>query len=268
MKPSLRHGSLAGLLLVFVLAGCSAKHFRKSADREVYGIIQSKAPLVQNMDSNFTIELTNMVLVGRLPISTNVPEALGPDGQRERGARIVRLEDALAIGVKCSRKYQFEKEKLYLSALALTLARHQFTPIFSAQGNVRYEVDKVVDDSNPNVSDHLVEEQKIRSQGDFVRVDWLLGSVGKITTAVTADFLRFVSGDRGFVTSTSVGATFTRPLLQNAGFKREREALTQAERDLLYDLRNFTQFRKDFSVLIATTYYGVLGRRDTVRNSF
>ena len=46
------------------------------------------------------------------------------------------------------------------------------------------------------------------------------------------------------------------------------ENLTQAERDLLYALRDFTQYRKDFSVGIASAYYNVLGNRDAVRNSF
>jgi outer membrane protein TolC len=36
---------------------------------------------------------------------------------------------------------------------------------------------------------------------------------------------------------------------------------------MLYDLREFTRYRKDFSVQIATSYYGVLGSRDAVRNS-
>jgi len=58
------------------------------------------------------------------------------------------------------------------------------------------------------------------------------------------------------------------PLLRDAAFKRETEALIQAERSLLYDLRDFTQYRKDFSVQVATAYYGVLGNRDTARNSF
>jgi outer membrane protein TolC len=65
-----------------------------------------------------------------------------------------------------------------------------------------------------------------------------------------------------------VGATFLRPLLRDANFKQEIEALTQTDRQLLYDLRNFTQFRKDFSVQTATAYYGVLGLRDAVRNNF
>src|SRR5213078_875044 len=63
-------------------------------------------------------------------------------------------------------------------------------------------------------------------------------------------------------------ATFVRPLLRNAGFMIEKERLTQAERQLLYDVRTFTQQRKDFSVDVATTYYQVLALRDTAHNTF
>jgi outer membrane protein TolC len=46
------------------------------------------------------------------------------------------------------------------------------------------------------------------------------------------------------------------------------ENLTQSERNLLYALRDFTLFRKRFSVDIATAYYQVLGSRDAVRNGY
>jgi outer membrane protein TolC len=37
---------------------------------------------------------------------------------------------------------------------------------------------------------------------------------------------------------------------------------------VLYDLRSFAQYRKTFSVQVASAYYAVLGNRDTVRNSY
>jgi outer membrane protein TolC len=77
-----------------------------------------------------------------------------------------------------------------------------------------------------------------------------------------------MSGGPSTLISSQVGATFTRPLLRNSGYKAEIEALTQAERDLLYALRDFVRFRKDFSVQVASSYYGVLGNRDAARNSF
>ncbi len=267
----------ASCVIACLLAGCSANHYRQSADKQVYGAIKSKSPLVQNTDPHFTLEQTNIPLLSGYPINTNVQEFLGSDGQGENGARILNLEQALALAIKSSRTYQSRKEDLYLSGLSLTLARHQFSPIFSALGNVNYEVqteqavtlgiDEITGQAKPIYSDSLVEQHQVTGSGD-VSASWLIRDVGRITTAFTIDALRFISGDRSLVTSSQLSATFARPLLRNAAYKREIENLVQAERQLLYDLRSFTRYRKDFAVQIATAYYGVLGNRDTVRNSF
>jgi outer membrane protein TolC len=37
---------------------------------------------------------------------------------------------------------------------------------------------------------------------------------------------------------------------------------------MIYSLRDFVRYRREFSVQIATAYYGVLGNRDAVRNNF
>ena len=41
--------------------GCTTKFYRESADKEAYKAIRNKAPAVPNMDTNFTIEQTNLV---------------------------------------------------------------------------------------------------------------------------------------------------------------------------------------------------------------
>jgi len=271
---SLRFG--VAVLLALLLAGCTA-HYRKSADHAAYRVIQQKSPQVPNMDRNFTIERTNVLSLEELPASTNVLEALGPYGERERGARVLRLEEALAIAVERSRAYQSRKEQLYLSALSLTLARHQFAPTFSAGGSGRfsgqteqalyYELDEVTGEIEPVLSDELIEEQQVNTSGE-VGATWLIRGVGRLTTAFTMDFLRFVTGDPRVVTSSQLGAQFARPLLRDAGYKQQMEALTQAERKMVYDLRDFTRYRREFSVQIATAYYGVIGARDAVRNNF
>ena len=108
---------MTGLLLAVALAGCSANHYRQAADQAAYGAIGQKTPLVKNMDTAFTIEQTNAIDPGNLPVVTNAVEYLGADGEAERGARLLRLEDALRIAVEHSRSYQSRKEQLYLSAL-------------------------------------------------------------------------------------------------------------------------------------------------------
>jgi len=220
---------------------------------------------------------TNLVLLDGLPVNTNLPDFLGTEGERERGAHVLTLDAALDIAVHASRDYQSRKETLYLSAMSLTLTRHQFTPLFQADGSVNYGGDTVqavavginqlTGQPEGISSDNVVEQQRIGGSGS-INASWLIRDVGRITTSLSADFLRFVTGDPRAATSSRLAATFTRPLIRNAGFKAEMENLTQAERQTLYDLRDFTRYRKDFAVQIATAYYGVLGSRDTARNNY
>jgi len=264
-----------GSLLALALAGCTASHFRKSADTAAYNIIREKTPQVQNMDPSFTIEQTNTFSLDGLPVTTNVQEFLGADGEHERGARLLKLDDALAIAVTRSRAYQSRKESLYLSALSLSLTRHNYTPLFSAnargafagqtQRTTEYRLDEVTGELKPVLSDNLVEQQQVSASGG-INASWLIRDVGRLSTSFTTSFLRYLTG--GQRPSSSLNATFVRPLVRDAGYKTQMEALTQAERSLLYDLREFTRYRRDFSVEIASRYYGVLGNRDAVRNSF
>ncbi|MSU59111.1 MAG: TolC family protein [Pedosphaera sp.] len=266
-----------GLAGALAFAGCTAAHYRKSADRSAYSAIKEKSRRVHNMDPHFTIEQTNTLALDALPVTTNVFEFLGADGARERGARVLRLDDALAITVEHSRAYQSRKEQLYLAALSVTFTRHQYTPIFAGSGSttfsgqteraLKYEIDEITGQIKPVLSDDLIEQQRVNANGQL-SASWLIRGVGRLTTAFTFDFLRFVTGDPRVTTSSALSAQFTRPLLRDAGYKQQMEALTQAERSLLYDLRDFTRYRRDFSVQIATAYYGVLGQRDAVRNNF
>jgi outer membrane protein TolC len=267
--------ALLGAALGALLCGCSASHYRASADRAAYGALQEKTPLVPNMDPAFTIERTNGFALDALPVNDTVEPFLGPDGERERGARRVRLEDALAIAVTHSRAYQSRKEQLYLAALSLALTRHNFTPLFSARASgaftgqteraVRYELDEATGQLRPVLSDQLVEERSVSGSGQ-INASWLIRDVGRLTASFTTSFLRFLSG--GQRPSSQLTATFVRPLVRDAGYKQQMEALTQAERDLLYAMRDFTRYRRDFSVQIAAAYYNVLGDRDRVRNAW
>ena len=266
---------LLSLGCALALAGCSTAHYRSSADKDAYQAIAQKTPAVTNMEPHFTIEQTNALTLDDLPVAAQTNEFLGQTSEAERGARVLSLEKALEIAVHHSRTYQASKEQLYLTALSLSVSRHQFAPIFSGGGSGTYTVTTApVSVSSTNsvsgevtLTDHMAETHKIPGSGN-VGVSWLIRDLGKISAAFTTDFTRFLSGNPSTAISSQLGATFTRPLLRNAGYKAEIENLTQAERDLLYALRDFTRSRKDFSVQIASAYYGVLGNRDAARNSF
>jgi outer membrane protein TolC len=265
------------LVVLLTLVGCSTKHYRKSADEETAKIIAEKTPQVPNMDPNFTIEPTDALSLEGLPTCPQAPDFLGVEGQVEKDAPILSLEKTLEIAVQHSRIYQSRKEQVYLQALSLTLARHQFAPLFSAKSNAEYavntaevqgfEVDPSTGQPRPVTSDQLVERNSIETHGS-VNTSWLIRDLGRISTAFTNDFFRYLSGDASTITRSQLGAMFTRPLLRNAGFKTEMENLTLAERETLYSLRDFVRFRKQFSVDIAAVYYRVLQNRDTARNTY
>jgi len=264
-------------LLVLILAGCSTEHYRKSADQEAYRLVAEKAGQVPNMDPRFTIDQTNQVVLEGFPRAETVEEFLGTAGESERGAAVLSLEKALELGVQHSRIYQNNKEQLYLAALDLSLSRHDFTPLFSAPSAAQYSgyTAQVVgfepDPENPGevkpVYSDAIADQHLVGANTGIRVDYLIRDIGRISAAFTMDFTRFLTGDPRWAANSEFAATFTRPLLRNAGFKREQESLTQAERSLLYQVRDFTRFRKTFSVDVAAAYYGVLGNRDQARNA-
>jgi outer membrane protein TolC len=269
---------LFGCCGLLVLAGCSTEHYRQSADKETAGVLAQKTPLVPDMDPHFTIETNALLAVETLPLHDQATAFLAQEGDAERGARVLSLEQSLEVAVKQSRLYQTRKEQLYLAGLSFTGARHQFAPIFSGGGSGTYAVQTeqtvsfIPDPSNPDVvkpvlSENLAEQSRISASGQ-VGVDWLIRDVGRLSVAFTTDFLRYLTGDPRSVVSSQVGGTFTRPLLRNAGYKVEMENLTQSERDVLYEMRDFVRFRKDFTVQVANAYYGVLGNRDATRNSF
>ncbi|MGZ4973059.1 MAG: hypothetical protein ACXWDN_09890, partial [Limisphaerales bacterium] len=262
--------------LVVAAVSCTNKHYQKAADNAAYSAIKQKTPLVKNMDEHFTIEQTNAISLEGVPKSTNAVEFLGEGGPSEQGASVLSLKKALEIAVNHNRTYQTHKESLYLTALGLSLAQHQFAPIFGAGGNAQYQVttanvqETVVDAKGSNIvvlSDNLAETHRING-GTSVGTDLLLATGGRLTVAFTTSFLRYISGEQLNATGARLAGSFVQPLWRGAGYKVTMENLTQTERNVLYAIRDFTRFRKTFSVDVATSYYNVLRDRDEARNSF
>src|SRR5262245_28809508 len=91
----------------------------------------------------------------------------------------------------------------------------------------------------------------------------MLEIVALLSSSFTTYFLRYLAGDPRTFSQSQVLGQITQPLLRGGGRTVAMEDLTQAERDLLYALREFTQFRKEFAVNVASAYYSVLRNRHT-----
>jgi outer membrane protein TolC len=238
---------LFGIAVVLGFTGaCSPQYHRADADKEVYKIIDDKWQDDFGIKANYTISDSNA------PASPNDVEIA--DIIPESG--VINLQRAVEIATKFSRVYQSQKETLYLSALALTRTRYDYA--YQWLGTI----DATYTNEGENASG-VIEEGKVDSQL-AVSKDYLLADGIQVSTNLALTWIRYLTGDPHTSLGSVLSATVAVPLLGDGAGRRDREILTQAERNVLYDIRTFNRYRKIFVVDIISEYYGVLQARDTV----
>lgn len=266
--------------LTLLLNGCTAAWNQQAADQASYALIEEKSSLVPGMSTlDITIDRSREMTLDRFTTNTRVFDFLGSLANSENGAHIINLEQALDLGFALNKDYQLQRERLYLQALSLTADRYRYTPIFSASANSTYAWDNRLTDgsTDPFATDAealislpatvVSTDERLRSDASL-GTRLLLRGGGQIALNLMSNFLRFVTGDINSSASSALVGSFTQPLLRGAGSDIAAETLMQAERDLLYQLRDFTRYRQTLAVRITTQYYTVLEARDTVRNNF
>jgi len=230
-----------GVAVVLGFAGaCSPQYHKAEADEEVYKIIDSKWQDDFGIKANYTISDSND------PVSPNdveIAEMIPESG-------VINLQQAVEIATKFNRDYQSEKERLYSSALSLTGIRHDYA----------YQWLGTIDAEYANRDGD--EESQLDPAKLKVSQTHLLGDGIQVSTNLALDWIRYLTGDPSTSLRSVLSATVTAPLLGAGAGREDREKLTQAERDVLYDIRTFNRYRKTFVVGIISDYYGVLQARD------
>lgn len=178
----------------------------------------------------------------------------------------MRLEEAVALAYIHSRDFQLQLENLYLSALTLTFERFRFDVQFLGIGNRRPSSDFLFE-SNPGVEDSINEFNR-------VGVSKLLPTGGQWAAELANNTLwLFAGGDRTTTTSSIISMSLVQPLLAGGGRRFALESLTQSERDVLYQLRNFARFRMSFFTGLissgqgANGYLSLLTQQQTIYNT-
>ncbi|HAT27763.1 MAG TPA: hypothetical protein DCS89_12160 [Gammaproteobacteria bacterium] len=262
------------LLLALIaggLVGCSNSAYRYSADEETYEAIADKAPLVAGMSDQVLIDEEKQVDLTLFSVNSQIYEFLDNEAEGEVGGSIISLNAALDLAFQHSKEYQAQKERLYLEALALTFDRYRYTPTFSANGSGDYQwdtTDQFVIDMQAMTGATAISTSESTVARSNLGARYLLKSGGAIALNLTNNFTRFLSGDVSEFSTGALIGSFTQPLLRDFGSDIETEALLQAERDLLYQLRDFTRYRKEFAVQVASQYYVVLLARETANNNY
>lgn len=281
-------GGLVLLAMVF-LAGCSARHYRKSVDRAAYGIVREKQVEAFGRTNQFQVESPADALRQRLLLQQDLPYSseaslgssyLDPiehwprDNYLNTNARlqdketpassnapvVLNLVEALQVAARNSRDYQANKEDVFRSALDLDLERDNFRSTFAGLFSGSY-------DRNQPEIDAGGETQESFDASSLLSVTKRLKSGAQLTLQLGWDILRLLQPNQ-FTSHTAFGdASITIPLLRGAGRHIVTEPLTQAERDVLYALYNFENFKRGFAVDVASEYLSVLQRRNQVANA-
>ena len=264
-----------------ILFGCrSPAKYRQKADKAAYDIIDQKQqealgktePIQIERPSDILrrrlIEAQGLAVSGEASLGTDAltqiphwPDADYPSRVSSADANIpiepnqplrISLIDALQIAARNSPDYQSNKENVFQVALNLDLQRNAFRTVFTTQANGSLTRDTVNDSTRADA-------------GGSVDVGRTLKNGLDITAALTVGLLSMLPGtdtvDWGFDPSISI------PLLRGAGRHIVTEPLTQAERDVVYQMWRFERYKRTFAVGIADNYYNVLSQMDMLKNN-
>lgn len=156
---------------------------------------------------------------------------------------LIKLEQAVEIGLVNSREFQNRREDLYLTALPVTLERYAFAAqFFFLEDAIRERTgsQSVSGAHNRWVNNASTGFTKLFSTGALLlfrfanQAVFELSGTGRHTTSVSALNLDLVQ-----------------PFLRGGGRAVTLEPLTQVERNLLYEIRSYARFRKEFFNSIA-----------------
>ncbi len=246
-KPSLP----AIFALSLFLVGCTANYHRRRADREADRIIDHAGQAVPGMTDDFRLEPEPLEPSAELPVAP-AELRLFETSEPESPLLLLDLHDALRFAAANSHDYQARRESVFLQALALSAQRSRWHPqlFWRLRGDITY-------DSNR-------EDGTLAGQSR-PGMEWLLATGGRLAMDLSTTVNRFILGDPSGAARSALNLTLTQPLLRNSRIAAI-EPLTQAEMDMLYEVRDFVRFQRRFTVSVLAEYYRALERRQRVEN--
>ncbi len=278
---------LVGLLFcgVVMLAGCrTPTEYREQADEVAYESVAATQRQALGKTEPFTIQRPGGILRRRLlevqglpysseaslgvdaltpiehwPADSYPPSLTSPDAnipvEPNRPLKLPLVE-SLQVGAYNSPEYQSQKEDVFRSALALDLQRNYFRNIFAAALE-----SQLVSDTQ---GDRTVTTLENSGTGQVTRN---LMNGAAVSGALAIDLWNLLSQRGASSLGLSADTSVSIPLLRGAGRHIVTEPLTQAERNLIYDIWDFERYKRVFAVGIARDYFGVLRQMDAVQNA-
>jgi outer membrane protein TolC len=284
------------LLAACLLTGCSRARYRNWADRETYPIVAERILQPQFDVGRTQVEpdessrlfdpfdpdqppkppddpaaATFMAQPGGMRGAWNweqdcVTDQIEPEGWEialdldEKGVLHLNQDKAVEVALLNSRENQTAIEDVYLAALALTLNRFEFALQWFGTNSTAFT--HFGSGGAPGETNTLGVNSGLGFSRNFAAGGQLL-----VDFANSLVFEYTGSGKRW---GSNLTFQFLQPLLRGAGRKVRLENLTQQERNVLYEVRDFARFRKQFWAGIAVQgngYLNLLLAMQTLRNN-
>jgi hypothetical protein len=174
----------------------------------------------------------------------------------------ITMEQSFALALINSRAYQFRLEDIYTNSLAVTLQRFAFQPQFVAGLSPLTAPSGIGLAVNPanNFFYRTVEapggQASTLTLGQVAGVGKLFSTGGRVLASFASQTVFNFTGTRPTqpTVQSFLPISIVQPFLRGGGRAVTLEALTLAERNLLYVVRGFARFRQEFftSVIVGT----------------
>ncbi len=287
-KPVL---GLALMLLCLQLNACTRSKYRKAADKQSTQLIASRntdyrwmlppRPVEPAPQSRMSIP-ANLDCAPKPPDDpaaaplmycpdghrndkywNKIPDAVSIDSlswldslpRQSNGSVLVDQKTAIDLALIHSRDYQTQFESVYLTALSLTGNEFEFQAQWQGGTGVGF-----------TATGKDLGNNKVLQVSDNLGFSRNLAGGGQVATNVLNSFF-WDFGSNTLGSSGLLVSTFTQPLLRGAFRHVRLENLTQAERDLLYQVRNFARFRRQMYGDISAAYLSLLTQRQSILNA-
>ncbi len=256
MKCTVRHWCWNASLLVIValsLVSCTqiGNFAEKRADRAAYGNIHGAQNRALGGFDDFTIDDAE----GR-----RIREMLEAESNEE-APTLLSLSETLAIAMANSHSYQSRKESLFITALYLT----------EIQKNFNWDTSASSLSASSTYSDYGTTAETFGDNGVDGELNLSVGrtliSGAKVTLGVTQEIVDYFTDPDSSSESRIATFNVVQPLLNGFGPLVSKEPLRQAERDMIYAVRDFKRYQQGFVIDITSLYYSTLRSRDQLNNA-
>ena len=236
--------------LVAATSACSAESYSQRAEHEALRLLEERDAAVLG-----TREANARQPESLPPPSADAAAPVDPAHTEEPppapAPLLLDLRQALATAYHGSRQMIDRREDLENDALALLDTRHSFAP------QLALALSYLFDDGTNGVPDQ-------NTAGADFRFDQILSTGARFRLDASTSASASIDDSAGY--DSLVSLTLAQPLLRGGGYAVTHEPLVQAERNLVYSLREFELFREDFSIDVARRFYDLVNRKQSIDN--